>query len=200
MILDRIRTSRRKSLELLFLGGLLSAPRAILAQTPGTLPVQPIRMDPVADSARPAWPASHLTAVSNVDQPVRVEYCPRPHYPHTPPVLGYPVTVELVFVVDTRGRAGHRSVVRAVRPPRRVPLRAGPSGRAPGPVSGAAGGGVSWRSRVAVLSLPLEQLASSLGLGIGGVLDLVPGGLTPVGIVLPLGNDSLQIQPACRLE
>jgi hypothetical protein len=106
MILDRIRTSRRKSLELLFLGGLLSAPRAILAQTPGTLPVQPIRMDPVADSARPAWPASHLTAVSNVDQPVRVEYCPRPHYPHTPPVLGYPVTVELVFVVDTR--AGRR--------------------------------------------------------------------------------------------
>ena len=111
MILDRIRTSRRKSLELLFLGGLLSAPRAILAQTPGTLPGQPIRMAPVAESARPAWPASHLTAVSNVDQPVRVEYCPRPHYPHTPPVLGYPVTVELVFVVDTRGRAEMNDLV-----------------------------------------------------------------------------------------
>src|SRR5215213_9025246 len=50
------------------------------------------------------------------------------------------------------------------------------------------------------LTPALEQLPSALGLGVGGILDLVPGRLGAVGVTLTLGDDPLQIQPAGGLE
>jgi hypothetical protein len=46
----------------------------------------------------------------------------------------------------------------------------------------------------------LEQLSSSVRLGVGRVLDLVPGGLRGVRVRLPLRHYSLEIQPTRGLE
>jgi hypothetical protein len=51
-----------------------------------------------------------------------------------------------------------------------------------------------------LMSAPLmEQIASTLSLGIGEVLDLVPDGLRRVPVCLPLGQDALEIEPLGRL-
>jgi hypothetical protein len=103
MLFNGIPSGRRR-LQLLFAGALLSAPVVAQAQTPGTLPIQPIRMDSALDSTRAAMPASHRDVARGVDQPVKLKHCPPPAYPRTPfPVYGYPIRVAFVFVVDTLG-------------------------------------------------------------------------------------------------
>ena len=82
----------------------LTLPRVAMAQTGEPLPILPVSMDSISDSARAAIPASHRTAVSNVYRPVRTIECPPPVYPRIPSVYGYPVRVVFVFVVDTLGR------------------------------------------------------------------------------------------------
>ena len=94
--------------ELLLLGALLWVPAVLRAQTPGTLPVQPIRMDSLMDSARAEIPASHRTAATKVDEPVRVKHCPPPPFANVPAIHGYPARVEFAFVVDTLSAATGR--------------------------------------------------------------------------------------------
>jgi hypothetical protein len=82
---------------------LASAPVAV-AQNIEALPILPVTMDSISDSAKAGMPASHRSAVPKVDRPVRVIECPEPVFPNIPSVYGYPVRVEFVYVVDTLGR------------------------------------------------------------------------------------------------
>jgi outer membrane biosynthesis protein TonB len=84
--------------------GLLQAP-LVQAQGPDTLSLRITPMQLVTDSANDTMPASHRSAEDNVDQPVRVIYCPEPSYPTALADYGFGGHVNLQFVIDTLGFA-----------------------------------------------------------------------------------------------
>jgi outer membrane biosynthesis protein TonB len=90
--------------------GLLQSP-LLPAQTLDTLPFRVTPMEHVPDSATKPMPASHRSAEENVDQPVRVIYCPEPSYPTALGEYGFGGQVNLVFVIDTSGFAELQDLV-----------------------------------------------------------------------------------------
>jgi outer membrane biosynthesis protein TonB len=75
------------------------------AQGTDTLSYRLLPQVQLSDPAAAASPASHQSAAREADEPVRVDYCPRPTYPTALSEYGFPGTVVLQFVVDTLGRA-----------------------------------------------------------------------------------------------
>lgn len=90
--------------------GMLQAALA-QAQDPDTLSLRITPMELVTDSATEAMPASHRSAMENVDQPVRVIYCPEPRYPTALADYGFGGHVNLQFVIDTLGFAELQDLV-----------------------------------------------------------------------------------------
>jgi TonB family protein len=81
------------------------------AQSTDTLRLRMTLPSIVADSETDAMPASHRSAIPEVDRPVEVKYCPEPTYPSALAEYGFSGRVVLRFVVDTLGRPELKDLV-----------------------------------------------------------------------------------------